>query len=77
MSVFMGMFNMYSTFLKYLLFRKHARDSAGSPVVKDLPCNARDLGLTLGWGTKISHTVKQLSPHTTTTEPACSRGHAP
>ena len=76
-SVFMDMFNMHSTFKKYLLFRKQTRDSAGSPMVKDLPCSARDLGSILGWGTKISHTAEQLSLHATTTEPACSGGHAP
>ena len=25
------------------------------PVVKNLPCNARDLDLILGWGNKIAH----------------------
>ena len=30
-----------------------------------------------GWGTKIPHAVGQLSPHTTTTELACSRAGAP
>jgi len=52
------------------LFFKNSssRDSPGDPVVKDLPANAGDMGLILGPGTKISHTTRQLSPHTTTTE---------
>ena len=27
-------------------------DFPGGPAVKDPPCNAADVGLTLGWGTK-------------------------
>ena len=38
--------------------------SARSPVVKTPPCNAGDLFLSPGWGTKISHAVGQLSLHT-------------
>ena len=44
------------------------RDSPGDPVVKDLPANAGNMGLIPGPGTKISHTTRQLSPYTTTTE---------
>ena len=29
--------------------------SPDGPVVKNLPCNAGDLGLILGWGNKITH----------------------
>ena len=47
------------------------------PVVKSLPCNAGDMGSILDLGTKITHTLEQLSPHATATEPAhCSeRSH--
>ena len=41
-------------------------------MVKNLPCDAEDAGLTPGQGTKILHAVEQLSPHTITTVPACS-----
>ena len=43
-------------------------DSPGDPEVKALPANAGDMGLILGPGTKISHTTRQLSPYTTSTE---------
>ena len=46
-----------------------SRDFPGGPGVKNPPCNAGYVGLTPGWGTKISHATKQLSPHTATTEP--------
>ena len=35
---------------------------------KDLPSNARDVGLIPGQGTKILHAWEQLSPHTVTRE---------
>ena len=35
-------------------------DFLGGPVVKNLPSNARDLGLIPGRGAKISHVVGQL-----------------
>ena len=41
-----------------------------SPVVKNPPSNAVDMGSIPGWGTKIPHVAGQLSPHTTTTERA-------
>ena len=40
-----------------------------SPVVKNLPCNAKDMGSTPGQGTKIPHATEQLSLYATTTEP--------
>ena len=43
-------------------------DFSGGPVVRNLPCNAGDMGLTLGWGTKIPHATEPLSPCTTTAE---------
>ena len=41
--------------------------SAG-PVVKKMPCNAWDVGLIPGWGTKIPHATEQLSPYATARE---------
>ena len=38
------------------------RDFLGCPVVKNLPCNAGEVILSLGQGTKIPHAVGQLSP---------------
>ena len=37
-------------------------DFPGGPVVKNLPSNAGDAGLTPGQGTKIPHAAGQLSP---------------
>ena len=44
------------------------QDFPGGPVVKNLPCNARDASSIPGWGTKIPYAMKQLSPPATTTE---------
>ena len=41
-------------------------DFPGSPVVKNLPRNAGDVGLFPGQGTKIPRTLEQLSLHATT-----------
>ena len=38
------------------------RDFTGGSVVKNPPGNAGDLGSIPGWGTKIPHALKQLSP---------------
>ena len=46
------------------------RDFPGGLVVKNPPSNAGDAGSIPGRGTKITHAVGQVSPHTTTTEPA-------
>ena len=40
------------------------------PEVKNLPCNAGDVGLILGGGTKIPHATGQLNPRTPSTESA-------
>ena len=40
-----------------------AWDFPGGPVVKNSPCNAGDVGLIPGWGTKIPHMGEQLSLH--------------
>ena len=38
-------------------------------MVKNLPCNAGDVGLIPGRGTKIPHAAEQLSPCAVMTEP--------
>ena len=40
----------------------------GGPVVRNLPSNAKDTGLTPGQGPKVPDAAGQLSPHATTTE---------
>ena len=45
-------------------------DFPGGPVVKNTPCNAGDVGLIPGWGTKTLHAVEQLVLCATTTAPA-------
>ena len=49
----------------------HLRDFPCSPVVKNLPFNAGDMGSVPGKGTKILHATEQLSLGTATTEPMC------
>ena len=39
-------------------------------MVKNLPCNAGDVGSIIGQGTKIPNAARQLSPCATTTESA-------
>ena len=46
------------------------RDFSGVQWLKNQPCNAGDMGLIPGWGTKIPHAAEQLSLHSTTREPA-------
>ena len=48
------------------------RDCSGGPAVKNLPCKAGDMGSVSGWGTKIPHAAKKLSPGAAATEVACS-----
>ena len=43
------------------------------PVIKNLPCNAGDVGSIPGQGTKISCAEEQLSPCAETAEPVFSR----
>ena len=38
-----------------------ARDFPGGPVVKNLPCNTKDMGSIPGKGTKTPHASEQLS----------------
>ena len=40
-------------------------------MVKNLPCNAEDMGSIPGWETKILHATEQLSLFTATTELSC------
>ena len=40
-------------------------------MVKNLSCNAGDMGSILGQGSKIPHAMEQLSPRTATFEPVC------
>ena len=42
-----------ASLLKVTVFQ----DFPGSPVVKNIPCNAGDLGSIPGWGMKIPHTM--------------------
>ena len=39
-------------------------DFSGGPVVKNLPCNAEDVGSIPVWGSKILHAPGQGSPRT-------------
>ena len=54
---------------KTKVYLKKTSDFPGGPVIKNLPSNAGDVGLIPGFGTKIPHAAKQLSPGTATTEP--------
>ena len=45
------------------------RDFPGGPVVKNPPCNAGDMSLIPGEGTKILHAAEKLSSLAATTEP--------
>ena len=47
------------------------RDFPGGAVVKNLPASAEDTRSFDPWSRKIPHAAEQLSPCTTTTEPAC------
>ena len=46
-------------------------------MVKNLPSNAGNMGSIPGWGIRISHATGWLSLHAATTEPSCSKAHAP
>ena len=48
--------------VKYTSIKKNIiRDFSGSPVVKNLPSSARDMGSVPGGGTKIPHAAGKLS----------------
>ena len=55
----------------------HAGDFPGGPVVKNLPCNAGDAGLSSGQGTKIPQTVEQVSHKRATARETCTAGRIP
>ena len=63
-----GVFLEYIVAEKKLKKKKVKEDFPGGPVIKHLPCNAGDVGLIPGWGTRIPHAVEQLSPCAPTTE---------
>ena len=44
------------------------KDFLGAKLLKNLPCNAGDMGLIPGWGAKIPHAMEQISLRVTTTE---------
>ena len=45
-----------------IIKRVGARNFPGGPVVKNLHCNAGDMGSVTGWGTKIPLAMEQLNP---------------
>jgi len=53
------------------------RDFHGGPVVRNPPSNTGDTGWIPGQGTKVRHTMQQLSLHATTTEPMHCGAHRP
>ena len=53
---------------KYWL-KSNWKDFSSGPVVMYTPCNAEDMGLIPGQGTKIPHAAEQLSLCAATTEP--------
>ena len=58
---------MQVPFFKISRFKKLRQGTApDGSVVKNLPCNAGDMGLILGRGTKISQAAQQLSPRNAT-----------
>ena len=57
----------YQLILGY--YQKNTKDFPGGSLVKNLPSNAGDAGLTPGWGTGIPHAEGQLSPCVTTRKP--------
>ena len=46
-------------------------------MVKNLLSNGGDMSSIPGQGTKISHAMRKLKPHATTTESTCSGAHVP
>ena len=50
-------------------------DFSSHPVVKNLPCNVRDMSSIPGRGTDTPHSVEQLSLHATATEPSLWSPH--
>ena len=50
--------------LSFSALKRRKTDFPGGPVVKNLPCNAQDVGSIPGWGSKILHAPGQGSPRT-------------
>ena len=44
---------------------------SSGPVIKNLPCHARDTGSNPGWGIKFPHGTEQLNSSASTKEPVC------
>ena len=49
--------------------KRGSKDPPGGPVVKNLSCNAEDVGSVPGQGTKIPHASELLSLWATTKDP--------
>ena len=52
-----------SLIIREMQIKTTMRDFLCGPVVKDPPANAGDMGSIPGQGTKLPHTIGQLSPH--------------
>ena len=67
-------FVLSAVMIEHLIFTvdKILPDCADGPVVENQPCNAGDVGLIPGQGTKIPHAAEQPSPCMATSEPRCS-----
>ena len=51
--------------LKIQVLSHKEMDFSGGPVVKNPPCNTRDMDLISGWRAKMPHAMGQLRPNTT------------
>ena len=56
----------------FTLLKGEVREFPGGPVVKNLPCNAGDMGSVPGRGTQIPHAMGQLSLHTSRQNPCAT-----
>ena len=54
-----------------------SQDFLGGPGVKNLPCNAGDMGLIHGRGTMIPHAMEQLSLHSSIESPCAETEDPP
>ena len=55
----------------------NARDFPSDPVVKNVPCKAKNKGLIPGRGTNSPHVTAQLNPHAQLVKLVHSRAHVP
>ena len=62
----------FPVYLKFFIIKCWGRDFPGGPAVKNPPSNTGDAGSIRGRGTRIPHTVGQLSPRA-----ANYRAHSP